>query len=102
MAAWGATIGTFTTSTYEHSGVPVDNIGGPTAIFLALLAYQVVFCTVGSVAGYLLWRFVNKNEALSRQENKVVVSSLLPAATKRAHSGEAREWVDKGGSTGLV
>jgi len=56
MAAWGAIIGTFATSIYEHFGVPVDNIGGPMAVFVVLLVYQVVICTVGSVVGFLFWR----------------------------------------------
>lgn len=67
MAAWGATIGTFATSIYEHFGVPVDNIGGPMAIFFVLLAYQLVFCTVGSVAGYLFWRFKERSTTPARE-----------------------------------
>jgi|ERR1700682_3435624 len=64
MAVWGAMIGTLATSIYEHFGVPVDQIGGPVMIFFVLLAYQFVFCTVGSVAGYLFWRSINKKRSV--------------------------------------
>ncbi len=59
MALWGAIIGVLSTSIYDHLGVPIDHIGGPVAIFLTLLAYQLVYCTVGSVIGYSFWRFTN-------------------------------------------
>lgn len=60
MAVWGALIGTIATSIYDHLGVPVDHIGGPFSLFLILLAYQLAFCTVGSIAGYLFWRFASR------------------------------------------
>lgn len=68
MAVWGAAIGTLSTVIYEHLGVPVDHIGGPGAIFVVLLAYQLAFCSVGSVVGYLLWRSSNKDGAPRREE----------------------------------
>jgi hypothetical protein len=60
MALWGAIIGVLSTSIYDHLGVPVDHIGGPVAVFFVLLAYQLAYCTVGSVIGYLFWRFTNR------------------------------------------
>lgn len=63
MAFWGAIIGTLTTAIYEHFGVVVDSVGAPMTLFFVLLGYQLISCTIGSAAGYLLFH-------LSKKRNK--------------------------------
>ena len=56
MAIFGASVGMLFALGYEYFGLHVDRIGGLLATFSILLAYNSVFCLVGSLAGYFLSR----------------------------------------------
>jgi hypothetical protein len=63
MGGYGAVIATLSSFVYKQIGFHIDDIGGPLATFVMLLAYHVVYCVVGTAAGYCVARLNTRKPA---------------------------------------
>lgn len=62
MALWGALFGTLFNHVYASLGLRLDHIAGPIGLFLLVLGYQAVVCTLGSIAGFIASRYLGRRE----------------------------------------